>query len=98
GAILAAECPYPVETNFLEKCRKDCEDGSWSSPYPLIDISSVRLAAGFDPVGKCSRRANEVPEHHPLKDARQSARLLLEALEACSYHPPKPDQAEMYTE
>jgi hypothetical protein len=79
GAVLAAEVSWPVEARFLLDCVRDT-GGEWSGPYPLIDIASVRLAAGFDPVTTEPRLPNETPAHNPLADARQSARLLIEAL------------------
>lgn len=85
GALLAAECAWPVEASFLSHCvAEDPTAREWQGPYPLIDIASVRLAAGFDPLAKCDRFADELPEHNPLADARQSARLLIEALDKIS--------------
>lgn len=81
GAILAADCPWPVEARFLIACvEDDPAPRNWSGPYPLIDVASVRLAAGLDPLGAEERLDREKPIHHPLADARQSARLLIEAL------------------
>jgi hypothetical protein len=81
GAKLAADVPWPVEANFLSACvADDPVANEWQGPYPLIDVASVRLAAGFDPLAKEERYPDELPEHNPLADARQSARLLLEAL------------------
>jgi hypothetical protein len=81
GAVLAADCPWPVEARFLAGCVDDDPTRrEWEGPYPLIDVASVRLAAGFDPLGTTERRPGELPEHDPLADARQSARLLVEAL------------------
>lgn len=83
GAVLAADCPWPVEARFLIDCVNDApEEREWQGPYPLIDVASVRLAVGLDPLGTDSRLADELPVHDPLADARQSARLLLEALRA----------------
>jgi hypothetical protein len=92
GATLAAECPWPVEARFLAACVDDAipsvcgerpDDGprGWDGPYPLVDVSSVRLAAGFNPVGIFERLPSELPAHDPVADARQSARLLIEALD-----------------
>lgn len=93
GAILAADCLWPVEARFLAQCVDDekphtgggweSEEGprDWEGPYPFIDVASVRMAAGFDPLGTEERRPNELPAHDPLCDARQSARLLIEALQ-----------------
>lgn len=82
GALLAADVPWPVEARFLNQCiGDDPEHRKWEGPYPLIDIASVRLAAGFDPIATEERLPSEEPKHDPLADARQSARLLLEALD-----------------
>jgi hypothetical protein len=83
GAVLAADCPWPVEARFLIECiNVDPVRRKWDGPYPLIDVASVRLAAGLDPLGTDERRPDELPIHDPLADARQSARLLIEALNA----------------
>ena len=80
GAWLAADVAWPVEARFLAACIDDDRGRSMKGPYPLIDIASVRLAAGFDPLAHEDRWATELPAHNPLADARQSARLLLKAL------------------
>jgi hypothetical protein len=79
--MLAADCAWPVEARFLAACVDDQpEQRAWEGPYPLIDIASVRLAAGLDPLATVERLPSEMPAHDPLADARQSARLLIEAL------------------
>lgn len=79
GALLCAECAWPVETRFLNECA--LLDGMESfGPHPLVDISSVMLAAGQDPMVTRERLAEEKPVHDPLADAIQSHRLLMEAL------------------
>lgn len=90
GAVLAADCAWPVEARFLCACVDDARpinrggmaDGrrDWEGPYPLIDVASVALAAGQDPLGTNDREPSELPTHNPLADARQSARLLLKWL------------------
>jgi len=81
GSLLAADVSWPVEARFLAACIDDDRARRlWSGPYPLIDIASVRLAKGFDPLAEEERLPNELPAHNPLADARQSARLLMEAL------------------
>lgn len=76
GAVMVADCPWPVEARFLLDCMWCSMDG----PYPLIDVGSVVLAAGGDPVGTFDRKDNELPKHDPLCDARQSARILIQHL------------------
>lgn len=78
--VLAADCPFPVETNFLTAGINDVPERKCLQPYPLIDVASVVLAAGGDPIGSFARLPNELPAHDPLRDARQSARILCESL------------------
>jgi len=81
--FMAADVPWPVEANFLSDCIKDNPLRAFTSaPYPLVDIASVLLANGMDPLAHYERDPNEFPVHDPRADARQSARLLVEALHA----------------
>src|SRR5262249_27803998 len=74
GALLAADVDWPVEARFLAACvDDDPEAREWGGPYPLIDIASVRLGAGLDPLGDEARLPEELPAHNPLADARLSA-------------------------
>lgn len=85
----AADCAWPVEGKLFSRCvRDDMSKRKWSGPYPLIDIASVLFACGFDPVGTLPRIDNELPAHNPLNDARQSARVLCEAIQGrlAQYH------------
>ena len=81
GAVLVADCAWPVEARFLAACVDDHTLArGWEGPYPLHDLASIRLAAGLDPLGTEERLPDELPVHCPLADAKQSARLLVEAL------------------
>jgi len=81
GALMAAECLWPVEAGFVSACiQDDYAARKWAGPYPFVEISSVLMAAGMDPMAKYERQPSEMPEHSPLGDARQSARLLATAL------------------
>jgi len=89
GIHMAAECGWPVEANFLSMCIRDanpfgCQPDPWprefQGPYPLHEIATFMLAAGMDPMATYDRTPPELPKHNPLADARQSARLLHEAL------------------
>lgn len=83
GAVLVADCCWPVEAKFLLQCVNDEPVArEWEGPYPLHDLASVMLALGRDPLATHERLHEELPVHHPLADARQSARLLVEALAA----------------
>lgn len=82
GAILVADCGWPVEHRFLAACIDDePAERNWQGPYPLHDLASIILAQGGDPLATNERNPDELPLHHPLSDARQSARLLIEAME-----------------
>lgn len=77
GAIMAAECSWPVEARFLADCvHDDPPSRKWTGPYPMHEIASFMDAAGMDPMAKYPREPSELPDHNPLADARQSARLL----------------------
>lgn len=81
GALMFADVTWPVEARWLNACIDwDEPSRKWEGPYPLLDIASIRLAAGFYPLNTEERLDGEFPAHNPLCDARQSARLLLEAL------------------
>ncbi len=81
GIVMAAECLWPVEANFVEACVKDDPQArNWGGPYPFHEIASYMAAAGMDPMATYERLEDELPAHNPLCDARQSARLLVSAL------------------
>lgn len=77
-ALFAAECPYPVEHNFLNTAKKLIQE--FKQPYPILDITTTMMAAGMDAMSTFPRHKSELPKHDPLRDAFQSARLLHEAL------------------
>lgn len=80
GAVLMADCQWPVEARFLIACIDDSPDErGWSGPYPMHELASFMVAAGLDPMATYDRLPDE-PQHDPLGDARQSARLLVKAL------------------
>lgn len=80
GAVLVADCAWPVEARFLIACVEDEPDArQWQGPYPLHELASFMVAAGMDPMATYERLTDE-PQHDPLGDARQSARLLIQAL------------------
>lgn len=75
--VMAAECLYPVEANMLIECVRLFEkERKFAAPYPLFEISTAMQLAGMDIHEKYARLESELPEHHPLADIRQSARLL----------------------
>lgn len=81
GAVMAADCLWPVEAGFMEQCiRDDSATRNWEGPYPFMEIASFLAAAGMHPLAKYDRTPSEMPVHDPLADARQSARMLSIAL------------------
>lgn len=80
GALMAVECGWPVEANFLGSCIADYPSRQWEGPYPLHEIASFMEIAGMDPMATYPRSPSELPKHDPYADALQSARLLSEAL------------------
>lgn len=80
GALLVADCAWPVEARFLAACVDDQSSvREWQGPYPLHELASFMVAAGMDPMATYERLPDE-PQHDPLGDAKQSARLLMMAL------------------
>jgi hypothetical protein len=75
---LIAHVAWPVEARLL----LDVYSGEhiWHGPYPLIDVASVLLALGHDPLtvdGYLDAHGIPKPEgspHHPLYDARAAER------------------------
>lgn len=83
GSLLLADCSWPVEANFLSACVHDDPDNRvWNGPYPLLDLAPFLWAAGINPLATLARQPEELPVHHPLHDARQSARVFLDLLKA----------------
>lgn len=76
-----SDCPVPVEANFVETMLKIVgRRDMMASPYPLIDVASVLLGRGYDPLKEYERKENEQPSHNPENDARQSVRIMIEAI------------------
>lgn len=80
GIVLAADCPFPVEAAFLLQAFHDNPQFLGYSPYPLLDVGTVKAAFREDPLSLDHRREDELPVHHPLHDARQSSRIFHELM------------------
>lgn len=77
GGVLVAECGWPVEARFLAECVDDDPiSREWQGPYPLLELATLMEAHDHDPMKPWDRRAEELPVHNPLADARLSARIL----------------------
>lgn len=85
--IWCADHPHPVESLFISNVMKmrskygklENKSDLELSPYPLLDINSIRWSLGLSTT--FDRLSNELPVHHPLMDARQSLRGLYEAID-----------------
>jgi hypothetical protein len=69
GIELMADCPFPVETNFLRRATRAGE------VYPLLDVNTLVYMHGNP---NFPRLESELPVHNPLADARQSYRIWVE--------------------
>jgi hypothetical protein len=50
-AYAIADVCYPVESTLFQKCvLKDKEKRAMEGPFPLLDLSSILLAKGMDPL------------------------------------------------
>lgn len=97
GAMIWADCIWPVEARFLIDCVEDArgrgKKGKSSigvssrnneGPFPLLDIASVRYALAKNP-DFSERLKDEMPPHHPLRDAKASARTLVNMFRSGSF-------------
>lgn len=80
GLSMVADCPWPVEAEFLRRVQKEIGFGMEESPYPILDVASVLAACGYDPLKSYPREPAEEPVHNPVCDARQSVRLMLSSM------------------
>jgi len=70
---LWADVCWPVEAGFLSACVRARSGRKFEGPYPLMDVATPwELIFGES----LPRVREELPEHHPLMDARHSMRKL----------------------
>lgn len=86
GFQVVCDTPWPVEAGFLNACHTNFP---FTGPYPIIDIASMCVANGYDPMAPSVETVNvhakatgvvvipqRFPEgtaHDPLYDARLAA-------------------------
>ena len=79
GALIVADCGWPVEAGMLSACVADDPSRAFAGPYPLHEVATLLVAAGLDPMASYAERvlspAARVAhrKHHPTDDARVSA-------------------------
>ncbi len=76
GTELWADVCYPVETNFLATCVRALTGRKFQGPFPLLDVATLTAISTGSPFRVLERTPDELPEHHPLMDARHSTRKL----------------------
>lgn len=77
-----ADFGYPVETAlFARMITVDEKDREYEGPYPLHELATALLVAGINRQDHPPFE-NEKLEHHPLHEARYSARLFCLAMNA----------------
>jgi hypothetical protein len=53
GAVLVADCAWPVEANFLSACVKlNHAEREWQGPYPLHDLAICAAGTGCRCAGR----------------------------------------------
>ena len=68
-AYAVCDVGFPVEAGFLRACvALNEKEAMWKAPFPLVDLSSLLLAKGYDPLVE---RKELVPEFE--KDKEHSA-------------------------
>lgn len=80
--LILADVVYPVDGSFLAACVRDDEAARrFAGPYPLIDVSSLMLAAGYDPLtDREAFTGLSGQAHDPLHDAAVCAMKVVRLL------------------
>lgn len=73
-----ADVPHPVESRlFISAAENDLEEREFQAPYPLMDLSSMLYAKGYDPL--IERRSvvdcSDLRLHNSFDDVRMSIRI-----------------------
>ncbi len=92
-AYMVCEVGYPVEARFLRACvALDEATNMWLAPFPLIDLESILLAKGYEPLTERSRILSNYKEeavHNALYDVEAEVQLWKELMrkEGASWRP-----------
>lgn len=77
-AYAIADVGYPVEMGVFQKCiQMNPGERAYSGPYPMIDLSSMLLAKGIDPLTARKKLLGRKLEdqHNALRDVEISAEI-----------------------
>ena len=84
-AYAAADVMYPVESRLFMKCVMNNEsERKYLGPFPMLDLSSLLMAAGYDPL----------IDRAELLDEDENGRLRLSIRQALPPEPPRQSKAE----
>lgn len=86
-AYVVCDVGYPVEARLWEKCtRLDLEENTFKAPFPLVDISSMLLAKGIDPLIDRAKLLgiNGDMTHNAMYDVETTVRLWQFVMEECN--------------
>lgn len=82
GVDIWADHMWPVDSRFVSRCIDDePSQRNWNGPNPLKDIQTLGESVGLP---RPRRSSEELPVHHPLADAKHSARYLRQILDHIS--------------
>lgn len=87
NAYAVCDVGYPVEARLWEKCtRLDLKEKTFKAPFPLIDISSMLLAKGYDPLMDRTKILGVEADmvHNAMFDVEMSVRLWKLMMEDCN--------------
>jgi hypothetical protein len=73
--IIVADCPFPVESNFLSLCLLE------PSPIPIYDIATMLMMKGRNPIKDYKRLESELPKHNPYCDIQQTKRMFFNLID-----------------
>lgn len=79
-----ADVVYPVEVRLFQKCvDMHPEERYFQGPYPLLDLSSLLYAKGYDPLVERKTLLKEpeiVKQHNALDDVRMTLEIYKELM------------------
>lgn len=77
-----ADVGVPVEARLFSLCvRRDPQVREFLGPYPLLDLSTLLLARGIDPLSdRATLSGLALTPHDPLNDVRMAAKIWHQAI------------------
>lgn len=79
SAYAIGDVIFPVEVRLFSKCvEQNCKEREYMGPLPLIDMSSILLAKGIDPMTERKNLVSDIDqgyEHNALYDVETMIEL-----------------------